>query len=355
MKLLIIMSKLSIHIVAWNSMSGLPDLFESLFNQTFKDFSVRVADNGSNDGVEKWLREKYPAVMLIRNTRNLGLVAAYNQMFKFALSKLPAEELTNCYCLLISPDVILRPTCLEELVKAAEANLAIGSFAPKILKSFQDNQADEVLTEQVCSDVIDSVGLRINRFWHFFERGAGELDQGQYDSVCEIFGTSGVFSMYRAAALEDIRMKNGEYFDEAFFTGHQEIDLAWRLQNRGWEARLVPKAIAHCARGAYGQKKIGLLQRLSYRHRTSKADNFSTVRNRGWLLIKNIGFVDLFLAAFWLVPVEILRLLYAVLFERSIVWAFFQFLGGLPKMLKKRYEILSRRNVPRGKINRWFA
>jgi GT2 family glycosyltransferase len=349
------MSKLSIHIVAWNSMSGLPDLFESLFRQTFNDFSVRVVDNGSNDGVEKWLREKYPTVMLIRNTRNLGLVAAYNQMFKFTLSKLPVDELINHYCLLISPDIILRPNCLEELVKAAEADLTIGSFTPKILKSFQDNQVDEVLTEQVCSDVIESTGLRSNRFRNFFERGAKELDQGQYDLAREIFGASGIFAMYRASALDSVRLKNGEYFDEAFFSGYHEVDLAWRLQGRGLEARFVPAAVAHCARGAYGQKKFGLFQNFRHHRQEAKAGNFFVVRNRGWVLVKNLSFLDMFLAAPWLVPSESLRLIYAGLFSPSMFWSFFQFLGGLPKILKKRKEILSRRTVPRSSISRWFV
>jgi len=349
------MPKLSLHIVAWNSLSDLPDLFESIENQTYKDFVVRVVDNGSSDGAEKWFREKYPTVTVIRNVRNLGFGAAHNQAIKYAVNHWNNEDLNHCYCVIISPDIILRPTCLEELVKEAEAHLEVAGFAPKILRTFQDNGTDEVLREHTNSDVIDSTGLRANKFRRFYERGSGELDQGQFDVLPEIFGVSVGLGFYRASALEDIKMSDNEYFDEDFFVHKEEIDLAWRLRGAGWEARFVPEAVAHHARGVYGKGRTSFFERFKNCRRESKIRSFYSTRNQWWLLFKNLSFVDGLLSAIWIKPAETVRFFYVCLFEPSNARAVGQFLKGLPKMWRKRREILTRRKVLRSKISQWFV
>jgi len=365
------MPKLSLHLVAWNSLSDLPDLFESIENQTYKNFVVRVVDNGSGDGVEKWLREKYPTVTIIRNARNLGFGAAHNQMIKYAVSHwggdhavqrgagqagslLGREDLNHCYCVTINPDIIMRPTCLEELVKEAEAHSEAASFSPKLLRTFQDNGTDEVLRERTNSDVIDSTGLRGNKFRWFYERGAGELDQGQFDAAREVFGVCAALAMYRASALEDIKMSDGEYFDEDFFAYKEDIDLAWRLRGAGFEARFVPEAVAHHARGMYGKERAGFFERLKNRRKKSKVRNFYSTRNHWWMLFKNMSLVEYLLATWWIKPAEAARFFYVCLFEPSNVRAIGQFFGGLGKMRRKRREILTRRKVPRQNISQWF-
>jgi GT2 family glycosyltransferase len=348
------MPKLSLHIVIWNSLADLPDLFESIENQTYKDFVVRVVDNASSDGAEKWLREKYPTVTVIRNARNLGFSAAHNQAIKFAIDHWSGEDLNHCYCLTINPDVVLRPTCLEELIKAAEEHPEAASFAPKLLRTFRDSGTDEVLREHTDSDLIDSTGLRGNRFRWFYERGAGELDKGQYDAAREIFGTSGALALYRFSALEDVKMTKGEYFDEDFFAYKEDIDLAWRLRGRGWEGRFVPKAAAYHARGMYGRERAGIFERISNRRKKSKLRSFYSTRNHWWMLFKNMSLVDYLLALVWIKPAEAGRFFFLCFFEPSNCRALGQFLAGLPKMRRKRREILSRRNVPRRWISQWF-
>ncbi|MFA6132170.1 MAG: glycosyltransferase family 2 protein [Patescibacteria group bacterium] len=348
------MPKISLHIVAWNSMSDLPDLFESIEKQTYKDFVVRVVDNGSSDGVEKWLREKYPTVTIVRNVRNLGFGAAHNQAIKYAIKHWEGEDLSHCYCVTINPDIVFRPNCLEELIKEAEAHPEAASFTPKLLRSFQDNGTDEVLREHTNSDVIDTTGLRGNKYRWFYERGGGELDQGQFDAAREVFGVCAGFGFYRASALEDVKMSESEYFDEDFFAYKEDIDLAWRFQSLGWEARFVPEAVAHHARGMYGKERASFFERIRNRRRKSKMRSFYSTRNHWWLLIKNMSFVDWLLAGIWIKPAEALRFVYVCFFEPTNIRAIWQFFAGLPIMWRKRREILLRRKVPRRSISQWF-
>ncbi|MEK7452042.1 MAG: glycosyltransferase, partial [Patescibacteria group bacterium] len=84
-----------VHIVAWNSLSFLPDLLDSLFKQTYTDFSVLVIDNGSTDGVGAFLEEKYPNVRCLRNARNLGFSAAHNQGIRYVIEHVEQDALSR--------------------------------------------------------------------------------------------------------------------------------------------------------------------------------------------------------------------------------------------------------------------
>ena len=52
-------SKLIIQIVTWNSLKFLKECLDSVFNQTFKSFSVLIIDNGSNDKTVDFIRKNY--------------------------------------------------------------------------------------------------------------------------------------------------------------------------------------------------------------------------------------------------------------------------------------------------------
>lgn len=345
--------KISIHLAAWNSLENLPALFESLEKQTFKNFVVRVVDNGSSDGLEKWLREKYPSVTLIRNSRNLGFEVAHNQAIKYAISRWGGEDLNHCYVAVINPDVVLIDNCLEKLLNEAEAHPEVGSFAPKVLKMYQDNFSDEVLKEQVCSDVIDNTGLRVDRGRWFHKRGSGELDEGQYDEALEIFGTHSVLAFYRAAALEKVKMKNDEYFDEDFYAYKEDADLAWRLQWAGWTARFVPTAVAYHARGSFvGQSSF--FDRWKNQYQKSRFKNFFQIRNHWWVLTKNLSFFEAIIFSPWILSTEFAHFFHALIFEPTNLRAFVQALFGLPKMFKKRRGIFLGHQVSRRQLSHWF-
>src|SRR3989338_6029367 len=171
---------ISVNIVAWNSMRYLPDLFRSLFAQTFRDFSVLVIDNGSDDGIEPWLQANYPTVTFIRNARNLGFAPAHNQGIRYALDHWKGEDLSQCFVLVTNPDIIFSPDYLERLMADAATHPEAASFGGKLLRAFGENLQDEVLQETVKSDVFDSTGLAASRARAFGDRGAGEGDKGQY-------------------------------------------------------------------------------------------------------------------------------------------------------------------------------
>lgn len=324
-------------IVAWNSMKFLPELFRSLEAQTIQEFKVLVIDNGSSDHVESFLREQYPQAVYLRNARNLGFAPAHNQGIRYILDHTPKEQYDQTFILATNPDLILTPTYLEELLCVAVQDKQAGVFGGKLLRAFGDGESDEVLKETITSDRIDSTGLRLHADCSVSDRGAGELDQGQYDEATDVFGVSGALALYRASALESVRFED-EFFDHDFFAYKEDVDLSWRLRRQGWSARFVPRAVAHHHRGMYRKENIGLWEKMRNRRSQPRARTLFSTRNHVWMLLKNLSLSHALMASPRLVWSELMRFGYVALCEPANLRAYGQMIKGLPRMWRKRQQ-----------------
>ncbi len=329
--------RVSIHVVAYNSMDFLPELLESIFAQTFQDFNVLVVDNASSDGVATFLRDQFPKVAMIRNARNVGFSAAHNLAIRYAIDHWGDDDLSDRFVLITNPDIILSPTFLEEIVAAATVDpKTTGSLQGKLLRAFKQNAQDEVFCETVRSERIDSTGLVKHRNRTVTDRGAGELDTGQYDASTEIFGAAGALAFYRASTLQAVRYGD-EFLDHDFFLYKEDVDLAWRAKRRGFSSRYVPKAVAYHHRAAYGAERQGWIARIKNRRGKSPMRNWYSTRNHLLLVLKNEGIWSGLLALPWILWFELRRFVYVLVFETRNVSAYFSALKLVPKMLKKRY------------------
>jgi len=336
------MPKVSINIVTWNSLKYLPECFDSIFNQTFKDFSVLVIDNASVDKSVKFIEKKYPQTLLdresyligrvriIHNSRNLGFAKAHNKGIIFSQGD---------YILVTNPDIVLTPNCLENLIREMEKNPKIGCIGGKLLK-IKPHNSDLPYIYGTKTDIIDSTGLKILKSRKVIDRGQGEKDKGQFDKKEEVFGISGALALYRRKALEDIKL-DGEYFDNSFFSYKEDIDLSWRLRLRGWKNFYTPEAVAYHYRGIGIGEKAKLSEILKKRKSRPKLIKYYSYKNHLTILTKNeflINIIRHFPYIFWY---EFKKFIYILLLEISTLKGFFDFLKDLPKVLKKRKTILA--------------
>jgi len=335
-------------------MDVLPDLLKSLENQTYQEYQVIVIDNNSSDETVDFVRKNYPSVMLIRNMRNLGFAQAHNQGIRHVLAHCDQDALDDVFVLVTNHDIVLKKDFLAKLMLRTKAQKEVGAFTGKLLKAYAENITDEVLKENVHSDIIDSTGLRAKKNRTFADRGAGEIDEGQYDEYQEIFGVSGALALYRASALKDV-MQGEQVFDQDFFAYKEDVDLAWRLQWLGWKARYIPEAVAYHYRGMYGKERMNLFQKIKNRFSKSKVRSYFSNRNHWWLLIKNESISGMLLAWPRILFVESMRFIYTLVFEFKNIRAFFEVVFGLPKMLKKRRLLMKQRRVRPKEIRAWFV
>lgn len=345
------MPKVVISIVAWNSMRYLPECLASIANQTFKDYALIIIDNASDDGPAKFVRENHPETILIRNAKNLGFSRAHNQGFAYAKAHF-AKNNEDLFIMVTNPDIALEPDYLEKIVDAVERFPEVGSAEGKLLRMFHAGENAPPGGER--SNVIDTTGMRFFRSRRMADRGAGEKDSPEkYNQREEVFGVSGSLALYRLRALEDVAVE-GEYFDEDFFTYKEDIDMAWRLRNRGWASWYVPAARAYHYRTAAGREKASNWQLIWNRRKKPAMINFWSDRNHSLMTVKNDFMVNALLHFPWILWYHIREAAWVLVFEQRTVKAWFSFWKLLPRMLRKRRLIMSRTRVKAKEIRRWM-
>ena len=313
-------------IVSWNHRHLLPDCLEALLAQRYSPLTVVVVDNGSRDGSAEWLARSYPSICLWAFPDNRGFSKALN----WGVRRVGAD------CILsLNPDVKMRDQFVAELVQALYQDDRIGMAAPKLLR------ADEPTT-------LDSTGLFIDRRRRPYDRGQGQIDQGQYDNQLQVFGACGAAAMYRQAMLDDLA-PDGEYFDEDLFAYYEDADLAWRAQARGWRGTYAPRAVASHDRG-WGDT----LRKRGHAAKGGSGPRLA-LRNRYLVTIKNdsLGYflkdLPLILAA------ELPRLAYAAVTRPAILCGLVDLVRLWPSAMRRRRQIRRRRTVDPAVVRRWFV
>jgi GT2 family glycosyltransferase len=306
----------SVLIVNYNGQRYLDDCLTALQKQTYpRDrWEVVLVDNGSSDGSVEHLRACYPWVRLVAAGQNLGFAAGNNEGYKHCRGELIA---------LLNNDTVAEPGWLAALVEAIQADPKVGGVTSKILFKHEPG-------------VINSAGLNLYRDGRGGDRGFRQPDQGQYDEPAEVFGACGASVLLRREMLEDVG-----FFDERFFMYCEDLDLAWRAHFRGWRFRYTPRSVVyhvHC--GSSGEWSPFFI--------------YFAERNRVLVNLKNAPPRQV-LYTFAVFGVKAVRQCWWVVTRRDRDWkkaaayvrAGFSLLAGTPEMLRKRFQIRTRRRLVR--------
>lgn len=315
-------SLVSVGVVTWQSAAVVGECLDAVRAQTHPDIELLVGDNASTDGTRAVLETRTAAAERVYFDTNTGFAAAHNRLI--ACSR-------GAYYLALNPDVTMRPDFVARLVAALEAHPAAGAATGKLLR--QDPPG-----------AIDSTGIVMTRSLRHLDRGAGEPDRGQYDQPEEVFGASGAAACYRRAMLEAVAVL-GECFDEDFFAYREDADLAWRAQLLGWTCRYAPAAVAIHVRRVTPERRGHLPPEV----------NRWSVRNRFLLRLKNqtLRHALRFLGPALLRDAQVIG--YVALREWSSIGGLADVLRLLPRTLRKRRAIMSRRRASEAEMARWFG
>lgn len=233
---------ISIIIVNWNGKHFLEDCLGSLSKISYKNFEVIFVDNASSDGSVAYVKENFPKVKVIENSKNLGFAEGHKEAFQKAKGEL---------ILLLSTDTIVDLNLLDELVKAIYSGKNIGAVMPKLLMYPQKN-------------LIDSIGsffLTSGLLYHF----GREKDHRQsiYNKPMEVYSAKGACILFK----KDVLLKTG-LFDKDFFAYFEETDLCHRIWLAGYSVFYWPgTTVYHKGAGASGQMVKGFIQFHSFKNR----------------------------------------------------------------------------------------
>lgn len=312
--------KLAIVLLSYNSLelvkNYLPLIMSSI--PTNKNYEIVVVDNASADDLGDYVLSNHQDVRLITLKENHGFTNGYCE----SLAQIEAEY----YCL-ISSDIEVTPNFTEAAVDLLDSDKKIAAVQPKIMS--WDRRSD--------FEYAGAAGGFIDHLGYPFCRGRMvnkvEEDNGQYDTVQEIFWASGACLFIRA----DLYHEAGG-LDNDFFAHMEEIDLCWRLKNMGYKIMFQPKSVVYHMGGfiiKYG----------------SPAKVFRNHRNNLIMMLKNLPPYE----SLWKIPLrfcmDFLTLLKMAADGNwktvpAVSKAHIQFLWYLPKWLKKRSAVNKLKNNP---------
>lgn len=229
------MDKVAIVILNWNGRHFLEKFLPSVVqNSKMNGVKVYVADNYSSDDSLAFVENTFPETGIIRLDRNYGFAGGYNR----ALMQIEAE-----YFMLLNSDVQVTTNWLKPLIETMDANPLLAACSPKI-KAF--DQPDFFEYAGAAGGFIDRNGYAFCQ-GRIFE--SIEHDYGQYDKPAEVFWTTGACMLIRGPLF---KLSGG--FDDGYFAHFEEIDLCWRLKNRGYSFRYVPySSVFHVGGGTLSQ------------------------------------------------------------------------------------------------------
>jgi len=232
-------------ILNWNGCTFLHACLASIEAERTTEVEVVLVDNGSTDGSEAFVRERYPWVRVLSLGTNRGFAGGNNA---------GAAGYAGDYLIFLNNDTVVQRGWLTALVSAAErSNAAI---------------ATSRLVRSNDPAILDSAGDGYLRCG-----GAYKIGQGQPAASAslsrEVFGACGAAFLIRTDLFHQL---GG--FDESFFVVYEDVDLSYRARLTGARVIYAADAVVHHAVSA----ALG---------RVSVTAVFHGQRNLEWTWIKN--------------------------------------------------------------------
>ena len=237
--------RVAVVILNWNGKSFLEKFLPSVISFS-PEATVYVADNASSDNSLGFVKENFPTVKLIDNGDNLGFAGGYNKALK---------NLNEEFFVLLNSDVEVTPNWLQPIIELFDSESIIATIQPKIL-SYADKTSFEYAGAS--GGFIDKNGYPFCRGRIF---DSLEKDNGQYDSVEEVFWATGACMFIRSKIYREL---GG--LDDDFFAHMEEIDLCWRTKRAGFKIMVQPKSVVYHVGGGTLSKSNPFKTFLNFRN-----------------------------------------------------------------------------------------
>lgn len=365
------MSNVSVNIVVLNGEKYIRHCLESVLTQSYPHelIEINILDNGSTDStvhiIENWSvswrmknavptgRQENFKITFIKSNFNHGMWGGQEELLKHTQSQ---------YVVFLSADVIMDKDFIGNAIRVISANPKLGGLQAKVYQFSADNFKLE-------KKIIDTTGFKVSRSRRVINIGHGEIDTGQYNERSEIFGVEGAVPIFKKEALESIRviidgpLEDGQFpteiADHDLFWYAEDLDIAWRLRMVGWEQYYEPSVIAWHDRGTTKSHTHGswfkYISRVGIRQQIPIKKRRLEWRNARWTRIKNDYIINVLKDLPFILWREIEVLGYAVLFEPGVLKEIPRFIGGIPRMFRKRKEIMKQTKVTPAQIHAYFS
>lgn len=179
-------------------------------NYPWEKLEIIVIDNGSTDGSDQIIRQKFPQVKLIKNHSNLGFAKAINQGIKIAKGEL---------IFITNDDIIFEKNSLKNSVDYLQNHKDVGIVGGKIYYKDHPNK--------VCSS-----GFVMNKWTGDVhpDPNPNKLKEPDWVQGCAILISKKLLSKI-------------DNLDPNYFLSFDDYDLCQRVRNAGYKVIYYPEAI----------------------------------------------------------------------------------------------------------------
>ena len=153
---------------------------------------------------------------------NLGFARANNLLIRRAQGE---------YIVLLNPDTWVTYGWLDKLIALAESDPEIGIVQPKTLRP---------------NGRLDSTGHSYTRIWGVDmpgDRGAEELDRGQYDNMTELKSCTFAAALIKRSVFDSVGLLDGKMFLYC-----EDMEFCLRARRQGWRVVYCPQSVVYHVR-----------------------------------------------------------------------------------------------------------
>lgn len=213
--------KVAIVIVNWNKRDYVINLLNSLKDIDYDNYEIIVVDNASTDDSVTEIKKRFHHITLLENKENLGGTGGFNTGMRYALGN------TDCkYIWLLDNDAEVERDTLIELVKAMEADAAIGIVGSRII-------CKETNVTVECGSYIlrDTIGV-MPLYRNLRVIPSHKSIEVDYVAVCS--------ALVRADVLSIVGL-----MDKRFFLFWDDMDWGLSFKKNGYKVVAVPTSIVY--------------------------------------------------------------------------------------------------------------
>jgi len=206
-------------VLTWNDTTMTGTCVESLYKSNYKNLKIVVVDNGSNPPACPIIQERFPEIVPVQLSKNLGFSGGCNRGIEKAMD-MGAE-----YVFLLNNDTVVHPDAIPSLVKCMQSEPKIGIASAILLNP------GEPKTVQSYQGWIDRDKALLFRPGY-----DDQLDDNYRQTVSSEF-ISACAILMRVETLKEVGT-----FDESLFTNWEDYDLCIRCKDAGWKLSVVGDA-----------------------------------------------------------------------------------------------------------------
>jgi len=217
----------SVIIVSYNVKRYVTHCIETILCSDFiGEKEIIVVDNNSFDETSQFIRKNFPEVKLIAKHKNVGFGKAVN---------LAAERAKGEYLFILNPDTIIQENTISTFINYLKTHSKVGLIGPKIINS------DGTL-QLTCKRSFPTLSVALPKLLGLSKifpqtKWAGKYNLTYLDpnKIHSVEAISGSCMFIRKTLFHEI---GG--FDEQFFLFGEDLDLCYRMKQKGHEIHYVP-------------------------------------------------------------------------------------------------------------------